>query len=133
MLTIYSEITPEGDLGQIRVEEMYKNFWSLKIESNIEYSIGPEIFSSFTEIFPYNGVIYFLDRRNTKKLGKIAIFLKYTIDFFFQLTDVPRFSFHHKIQKFSNWLVFHRPYCSIWRRKGCKRHCIFSHKSKEGQ
>ena len=71
MLTIYSEITPEGDLGQIRVEEMYKNFWSLKIESNIEYSIGPEIFSSFTEIFPYYyGVIYFLDRRNTKNWEK---------------------------------------------------------------
>ena len=78
---------------------MYKKFWSLKSESNIEYSIGPEIFSSLTEIFPYNGVIYFLDRRKTKKLGKIAIFLKYTIEFFFQLTDFPRFSFHHKIQK----------------------------------
>ena len=43
----------------------------------IQYWIGPEIFTSFTEIFlSYNGVLNFLDRRKTKKWEKVAIFLK---------------------------------------------------------
>ena len=70
----------------------------------IEYLIGPEILTSFTNFFPsYNRVIYFFKiGEKQKKMGKVAIFLKYRNNFYFQLTDVPRFSFHHKIQKISN-------------------------------